>query len=82
MHPDDGAALGVRDGDLVRITSRIGCVEIPVRLTAANDILRSCLQITHGRKEANVNFVTHDDRFDPISGFPLMKAVEVGVEKM
>jgi len=82
MHPDDASALGVADGDAVRVTSRIGSVEIPVKVMAPNEILPGSLQITHGWKEANVNLITHDDRFDPISGFPLMKAVEVRVEKV
>ena len=38
MHPDDAAALGVADGDAVRVTSRIGSVEVPVRVVAANEI--------------------------------------------
>lgn len=81
MHPDDAVALGVSDGDAVRVTSRIGAVEIPVKVMAPNEILPGSLQITHGWSEANVNLITHDDRFDPISGFPLMKSVEVRVEK-
>jgi hypothetical protein len=28
----------------------------------------------------NANALTHDDRFDRISGFPLMKSVEARVE--
>ena len=40
------------------------------------------VQITHGWKQADVNRITHDDRFDPISGFPLMKAVQVKIEKV
>jgi anaerobic selenocysteine-containing dehydrogenase len=80
MHPDDAAALGVADGDTVRVTSRIGSLELPVKVMAPNEILPGSLQITHGWKDANVNLITHDDRFDPISGFPLMKAVEVRVE--
>jgi len=82
MHPGDAAALGVTDGDAVRVTSRIGSVEIPVKVMAANEILPGSLQITHGWKDANVNLITHDDRFDPISGFPLMKSVEVRLEKV
>ncbi len=82
MHPDDAVALEVADGDQVRVTSRIGSVELPVKVVAANEILPGSLQITHGWKEANVNLVTHDDRFDPISGFPLMKSVEVSVERV
>jgi anaerobic selenocysteine-containing dehydrogenase len=81
MHPDDAVALGVSDGDTVRVASRIGGVEIAVKVVAPNEITPGCLQITHGWTEANVNLITHDDRFDPISGFPLMKSVEVRVEK-
>ena len=39
MHPGDAAALGVTDGDAVRVTSRIGSVEIPVKVMAPT---RSC----------------------------------------
>ena len=82
IHPRDAEAIGVVDGETVKITSRIGSLEIPVKIMAPNEILPGNLQITHGWKEANVNLVTHDDRFDPISGFPLMKAVEVRVDKI
>jgi anaerobic selenocysteine-containing dehydrogenase len=82
LNPQDAAALGVADGDPIRITSRIGSVEAPVKIMSKAEILPGTLQLTHGWKEANVNLLTHDDRFDPISGFPLMKAVEVRVEKV
>jgi anaerobic selenocysteine-containing dehydrogenase len=81
MHPDDAVALGVADGEAVRVTSRVGSLELPVKIVAPNEIVRGSLQITHGWKEANVNLLTHDDRVDPISGFPLMKSVEARVEK-
>ena len=82
MHPDDAAALGVSDGEAVRVVSRVGALELAVRVVAANEIPLGSLQITHGWTEANVNLLTHDDRFDPISGFPLMKSVEVRVERI
>jgi anaerobic selenocysteine-containing dehydrogenase len=81
VHPDDATSLGVADGDLLRITSRIGSVDVPVKVVAPNEIRRGSLQVTHGWAQANVNLLTHDDRFDPVSGFPLMKSVEVHVEK-
>jgi formate dehydrogenase (coenzyme F420) alpha subunit len=82
MHPADAGTAGVSDGDIVKVTSKIGSMEIPVKIMAPNEILPGNLQITHGWKSANVNLLTHDDRFDPISGFPLMKAVEVKLEKL
>lgn len=82
VHPDDAAALGLADGDRVRISSPIGSFELPVAVVAPNEILPGSLQITHGWRDANVNMVTHDDRFDPISGFPLMKSMAVRLEKL
>lgn len=80
MHPDDAGALGVADGDTVRLVTRIGAIETPVRVVAANGLPRRCLQLTHGWSGANANAVTHDDRFDRISGFPLVKSVEARIE--
>jgi len=82
LHPQDAASLGLADGDEIRITSRIGSVEVPVKIMSKSEILPGTLQLTHGWAEANANLLTHDDRFDPISGFPLMKAVEVRLEKV
>ena len=82
IHPDDAKKLGLKDGESVRVTSRIGSLEIKVRVMAENEILPGTIQITHGWKEANVNLITHDDIFDPIDGFPLMKSVEVKIEKI
>jgi anaerobic selenocysteine-containing dehydrogenase len=82
MHPDDAVVLGVSDGDILRVTSSVGSVEIPVKVMAPNEIRPGSLQITHGWNEANVNLITHDDRFDPISGFPLMKSIAVRAEKV
>jgi len=81
MHPEDAEKLQLADGDRVVITSRIGSLEIRAKIMAENEIRPGNLQITHGWKKANVNRITHDDIFDPIDGFPLMKAVQVRVEK-
>jgi formate dehydrogenase (coenzyme F420) alpha subunit len=48
----------------------------------ANHILPGVVQATHGWSEANINKITHDDINDPIDGFPLMKSVEVRIEKL
>ena len=81
MHPEDATRLGLRDGERVRVSSRVGTIELPVTVTAPNEILPGTVQITHGYRQANVNLLTPDDVFDPISGFPLMKAVPVKVER-
>ena len=46
MHPDDAAALGLADGDGVRISSRSASIELPVTLT--DDIKPGVVAIPHG----------------------------------
>lgn len=82
LHPEDAKKLGVVTGDMVKVTSRIGSIEIPVMVMHHKEITPTVTQITHGWREANVNIITHDDVFDPIDGFPLMKAVEVKIDKI
>ena len=82
VHPDDAARLGVVDGDVVRITSRSGSLEVRANVVAADELLRGCLQLTHGWGEVNVNLLTDDDRFDPISGFPAVKEVHVRMDRV
>jgi anaerobic selenocysteine-containing dehydrogenase len=82
LHPLDAKKLGVVDNDIVKVTSTIGSITIPVKVMHHKEIGEGVAQITHGWKESNVNMITHDDRFDPIDGFPLMKAVEVKIEKV
>ncbi|OHD20535.1 MAG: hypothetical protein A2064_09870 [Spirochaetes bacterium GWB1_66_5] len=81
MHPDDAARLGLADGEPVRVSSRVGTIQLPVTVTASNEILPGTVQITHGYRQANVNLLTPDDVFDPISGFPLLKALQVKVAR-
>jgi formate dehydrogenase (coenzyme F420) alpha subunit len=82
IHPNDAAELGINDGDMLKVTSEIGSIEIPAKIMANVEIVSGFLQITHGWKEANVNLITPDAINDPISGFPLLKAVPVSIEKV
>jgi anaerobic selenocysteine-containing dehydrogenase len=81
MHPDDAARLGLADGQQARVSTRVGTIQLPVTVTASNEILPGTVQITHGYRQANVNLLTPDDVFDPISGFPLLKALQVKVAR-
>lgn len=78
----DALKMDIQTGDWIRVTSKIGTMEIKAKVMEKIEISEGQIQITHGWKETNVNLITHDDRFDPISGFPLMKAVQVKIEKM
>jgi len=80
MHPTDAEKIGVKSGDIVTVTSTVGSMEIPIKIVHPSHILPGVTQITHGWKESNVNLLTHDNRNDPIDGFPLLKSVEVKIE--
>jgi len=81
IHPEDATKLGIKDKERVRVTSEIGSIEIQAKVVHEKEILPGILQITHGWDEANVNLITDDSLNDPISGFPLLKAVPVRIEK-
>jgi anaerobic selenocysteine-containing dehydrogenase len=81
IHPCDAEKLSVKTGDMVTVTSIVGSVDILVNVVHSTNILPGVTQITHGWKESNVNLITHDDRNDPIDGFPLLKSVEVKIER-
>ena len=82
MHPDDAAALGIKDGDRVRVTSRIGSFETTAQVMHPKEIFKGSMQHTHGFVDENVNEITYDDVSDPISGFPVLKSIQVKVEKI
>ncbi|MBW2121331.1 MAG: molybdopterin-dependent oxidoreductase [Deltaproteobacteria bacterium] len=82
IHPDDAARMGITEGQRVKVTSTVGSIEIPARVMGEKDILPGVLQITHGWDEANVNLLTDDRVTDPVTGFPLLKAVPVRIEKL
>ena len=56
MHPEDAGARGLGDGDLARLASAVGAVEVPVELTDA--IMPGVISLPHGwghhRKDARL----------------------------
>jgi formate dehydrogenase major subunit len=77
---EDGTVLGVSEGDLVRVTSRRGSVDAPVRF---HDSLRPGLAFMaiHSPEELDVNQLTID-AWDPKSGTAEFKATAVRLEKV
>lgn len=82
MHPHDASVLGVKTGDKVRVSSRVGSFETYVLIMHEKEIFPGSMQCTHGFANENVNQVTYDDVCDPISGFPALKSISVRVEKI
>jgi len=79
MDAGGAAALGIADGDRVRVTSRRGSVEAPVAFDAS---LRPGLAsfTPHFSEEVDVNVLTND-AWDPKSGTSEFKATAVRIEK-
>ena len=82
INPADAAKLGIADGDTVRVVSRVGELVIRAAVKHAAELRQGVVEIYHGWEDWRVNFLTPDDINDPISGFPLLKAVPVRVEKI
>jgi anaerobic selenocysteine-containing dehydrogenase len=82
MNPTDAQCLGVQNMDQVRVISEIGTMQIQVKIVDSTQILPGFVEIPHGWRASNVNLVTYDNINDPISGFPLLKAVPVRIEKV
>jgi anaerobic selenocysteine-containing dehydrogenase len=82
LHVDDGAARGIAEGDLVEVVNPRGRVRFRAHLS--EDIVRGAIEANMGGggplgskawQDANVNDLTDDENFDPISGFPVFKAL-------
>jgi len=94
MHPDDAASRTIAAGDRVRITSRTGAVEVPVRLSDnlapgvvalphgyghGND--GTWLRVAAGHAGASINDLTDAEAIDPLSGNAVLSGVPVSVER-
>jgi formate dehydrogenase major subunit len=80
MDAADGAALGIADGERVRVTSRRGSVQAPV---AFDPSLRPGLAsfTPHFSEQVDTNLITNDV-WDPKSGTSEFKATAVRIEKL
>jgi anaerobic selenocysteine-containing dehydrogenase len=88
MNPADAEARGISDGDRVWVESPRG--RVPVRARVTDDVMTGQVELNVGGgspihaeewREANANFVTDFESRDPISGFPIYKALLCEVKK-
>ena len=77
ISPEDGSALDVAEGAMVRVRSRRGAIDVPVRFHSS---LRPGLAFMaiHSPDEADVNLLTVD-AWDPKSGTAEFKATAVAI---
>ena len=89
IHPLDARARGVADGDQVNVRTPRGSVEFRARVS--KDILAGAIDANMGGggpvgsvewQNANVNDLTDLNRYDPISGFPVYKALLCEIDRI
>lgn len=80
ISPEDAASLGIDDGEIVRVSSRRGSIEVPARIDEA---LRPGLTFMtpHFQDEVATNILTIDAA-DPKSGTAEFKAAAIRVERL
>jgi len=88
MHPRDARARGIRSGDRVLVRTRRGRAHFWADVTervaqGAVEMNAGGGKPVHGEgwREANANFLTDFHNRDPISGFPVFKALLCEIEK-
>jgi anaerobic selenocysteine-containing dehydrogenase len=88
VHPADAEARGISDGGRVWVESPRGKVGVWAKVTDAVMTGQVELNVGGGSpiqaeewREANANFVTDPENRDPISGFPVYKALLCDVKK-
>lgn len=88
IHPQDAQARGIEDGDMVDVISPRGRVTFRAHVTS--DITLGVIEANMGGggslgpeawQQANVNELTDLENRDPISGFPVYKALLCDVVK-
>ena len=88
IHPEDAEKRGIQNGDRVRVKTRRGSVSFYAKVTER--IVKGVIEANMGGggplqpkewREANVNELTDMENRDPISGFPVFKALLCEVEK-
>jgi formate dehydrogenase major subunit len=79
LSPEDALALGVADGDPVRLTSRRASIDIAVRLSPR--VARGQVFVPMHYREACANLLTNP-ALDPYAGIPEFKVCAVRVEPL
>src|SRR6478672_866988 len=78
IHPDDAAGLGLADGDLARVSSRRGVIELEAKVSH-REARGNCFIPFHFR-EAAANLLTIDE-IDPFGKIPEFKFCAVAIER-
>lgn len=76
---EDAAALDIKDGDLVEVFTKDGCIRLPAYPNGR--CLPGSVHIYHGDPQADVNTLMDRNHLDPYDGFPAFRSTRCGVRK-
>jgi anaerobic selenocysteine-containing dehydrogenase len=93
VHPDDAGSLGLTDGGLAQVASRVGRITVPVEVTDAirpgvvslphgwgHDLAGSRMGVAADHAGVNSNILTDGEVLDPLSGNAVLNGIPVDVE--
>jgi len=78
INPDDAKRLGIRDNDLVELTSRRGSIQLRAEVTTR--VPKRTVFSTFHYNEAQINLLTNPV-FDPVAGIPEYKGCAVKIRR-
>jgi nitrate reductase NapA len=81
INPDDGRALGIGEGDWVRLSNRRGSLELEARIAHRSQPPRGVLFAPRFDEGALVNLLMRDDAC-PVSGQPASAECPVRIERV
>ena len=81
IDPEDAVALGIKDGDQVRVRSRRGEITTKAQLGGRNTVPKGVIFVPFFDENVLINLVTLD-AYDPISKQPDYKKCAVRIEKV
>jgi formate dehydrogenase len=95
IHPDDAGRLGIVDGEMVRVRSRVGAVESEVKVT--DELMPGVISLPHGWSDGvethrrvvaelgrgpNTNELIDQRVIEPLAGMAWLNGFPVTVEKI
>jgi anaerobic selenocysteine-containing dehydrogenase len=94
IHPDDAARLGLRDDETARVRSRVGALEVPVRVT--DEVMPGVVSLPHGwghgyptnrrvaaaAPGASYNTLVDHTAIEPLAGMSFLNGFPVAVERV
>jgi hypothetical protein len=95
VNPDDAARMGVSTGSVVRVTSRVGSLDVTAEVTDAvrpgvvslphgwgHNVPGTRLSVAAEKAGVNSNVLTDDRILDPLSGNAALNAIPVSLQAL